>query len=51
MEDIKKFTADEVLNIIINKMENEERWKLLNELYHLHYDKRNLVKADIELDD
>ncbi|WP_019157268.1 hypothetical protein [Robertmurraya massiliosenegalensis] len=39
--------ATEVLEIIKN-MEVSEKWKLLNELYHLHYDKRNSPKAEIK---
>lgn len=39
--------SKEVLEIIKN-MEVSEKWKLLNELYHLHYDKRNSPKAEIK---
>jgi len=42
-----KMSSKEVLEIIKN-MEVSEKWKLLNELYHLHYDKRGSKKAEIK---
>ncbi|WP_158598396.1 hypothetical protein [Falsibacillus albus] len=47
MEDNKKFTADEVLKIISNKMENGQRWLLLNEMYDLYYNKSD-KKVELE---
>ncbi|GAQ18698.1 pentatricopeptide repeat-containing protein At2g35130-like [Oceanobacillus picturae] len=40
--------ADQVLDIIQNQMEVEEKWKLLDELYHLHYDTRVNRRAEFE---
>ena len=44
----KKYTADEVIEIIQKKMENGERWDLLNELYDKYYNIRKHPRADIE---
>lgn len=37
--------AEQVLEII-NNMEVGEKWNLLDELYHLHYDTRNTPRAE-----
>ena len=41
--------VNEVLEIIQN-MEVKEKWKLLEELYHLHYDTRNTPRAEFDDD-
>lgn len=50
MED-KKWTSDEILEIIKNKMENEERYRLLSLLYDEYYNKSKIKIADLEYDD
>lgn len=42
----KKFTAEELLDAIQNKMEVEERWKLLLKLHELYYDKGIVVEEE-----
>ncbi|AKM18334.1 MULTISPECIES: hypothetical protein [Bacillaceae] len=38
----KQMTADEILEAI-QKMSNEERWKLLDKMYDLYYSKEHLI--------
>ncbi|WP_283780696.1 hypothetical protein [Peribacillus frigoritolerans] len=39
--------AEQILKII-ESMENAERWKLLNEMYNLYYNKGIQKNADID---
>ncbi|MBJ8030231.1 hypothetical protein JDS96_20595 [Bacillus cereus group sp. N21] len=40
----KQVTSKEILSMIEN-LENEERWKLLNEMYDLYYNKDESTKG------
>lgn len=40
-------TAEQILKMI-ETMENAERWKLLNEMYDLYYNKGNNQKLEID---
>lgn len=42
-------SAEEVLKAIKN-MKNDERCKLLNELYNEYYNKENVTEGEIELE-
>lgn len=42
-------TAEEILEAI-NKMETEERWKLLNKMFHKYYNKDGLEYTPIDFD-
>lgn len=44
----KKYTADEVFEIVQQNMDNAERWKLLNEMYDMYFNKGNHPKAEID---
>lgn len=45
----KKFTAEEVLTVISESMDNSERWDLLEQLYDLYYSKKKATKERREL--
>ncbi|MFQ3546596.1 hypothetical protein Q7A53_21140 [Halobacillus rhizosphaerae] len=45
----KSISAQEVL-AIIQVMDNEERWKLLNELYYLHYSSPEEKYMELDMD-
>lgn len=40
-------TAEQILKMI-ETMENAERWKLLNEMYDLYYNKGSHTKQDLD---
>jgi hypothetical protein len=48
-KDNKQMTAKEVLDAIEN-MSNEERWKLLDELYFKYYNKAGHEYSPLDLD-
>ncbi|MGE7601289.1 hypothetical protein ACQKL5_02175 [Peribacillus sp. NPDC097675] len=41
--------AEEIL-VIIEKMENEERWKLLDEMFNKYYNNRGIPKTELDLE-
>jgi hypothetical protein len=43
-------TADEVLKAI-EDMENDERWKLLLELFYRHFNSSNLPRMEIDMEE
>ena len=44
-----QITAEDMLELIQN-MEVEERWKLLNEMFYLYFNKHNLPRTELDLD-
>ena len=45
----KKYSAEEVVSLIKKDMEVEERYKLLDKLYEMYYDKRSDKKKAHQL--